>query len=249
MGSVTFQFDGAHALVTGGSNGIGLAVAHAFRAAGARVTVTGTRPAAADYDHDLGAFTYRQCRMQNTDEIDALAVALDGLDVLVNNAGVTLHAGASEYEPAVFDEVVAVDLVAPFRLAQACHPLLARSTIAGGASVVNIASIASFFGLARNPAYGAAKAGVVQMTKTLAVAWAADRIRVNAVAPGIVVTNMTAGMMDVPELTEPILGRTPMRRFGDADEVASVVLFLASAGASYVTGQTLLVDGGRSVQG
>ena len=114
---------------------------------------------------------------------------------------------------------------------------------------MNLGSIASFFGLERNPGYGASKAGVVQMTKTLAVAWARDNVRVNAVAPGIVESNMTAGMMGNDEISEPILNRTPMRRFGTPDDVAPVALFLASPAARYVTGQTLMVDGGRSIQG
>lgn len=249
MVATTFDYSGARVLVTGGSNGIGLGVARAFRDAGAGVTITGTRASAAEYDHDLGGLDYQPCRLPDPDAIAAVAGALDGLDVLVNNAGQNLPGGRSEYDPDVFEEVVAVNLFSAFRMVTACQALLRASTMAGGGAVVNVGSMSSFFGIEPVPGYGAAKAGVVQMTKTLAVAWARHGIRVNAVAPGIIDTNMTAPMMPFESLTGPILERTPMGRFGTPDDIAPVVLFLAGPAARYITGQTIPVDGGFSVQG
>lgn len=249
MTGVTFDFDGAHVLVTGGSNGIGLGVATAFADAGAAVTVSGTRDGAGDYDHDLSRFTYRRCRMGDGEEVRALAAGLGALDVLVNNAGQNLPGGRSEWDDGVFEETLAVNLVAPFRLAQACHDRLAASSVEGGGSVVNVGSMAAFFGMEMVPGYGAAKAGVVQMTKTLAVSWARDGIRVNAVAPGVIESNMTAPMLGYEPLIGPLLARTPLARFGTPDDVAPAVLFLASGAARYVTGHTLAVDGGYSVMG
>ena len=149
----------------------------------------------------------------------------------------------------MFEEVVAVNLFGAFRLAGLCRPLLARSSVDGGGSMINLASMASYFGIEIVPGYGAAKAGIVQMTKTLAVAWAKHGIRVNAIAPGVVETAMTAPMMGFDELTAPLLARTPMGRFATPDDIAPVALFLASSAARYVTGQTLPVDGGFSVSG
>ncbi|HUY23381.1 MAG TPA: SDR family oxidoreductase [Acidimicrobiales bacterium] len=249
MVATTFDYSGARVLVTGGSNGIGLGIATAFRDAGAEVAITGTRGSAGEYDHDLSGFAYHPCRLPDPGAVDAVAAALPGLDVLVNNAGQNLPGGRSEYDPAVFEEVVAVNLFSAFRMASACRPLLEASTVDGGASLVNLGSMASYFGIEFVPGYGAAKAGVVQMTKTLAVAWARHGIRVNAVAPGVIETNMTAIMMPHDAITKPILERTPMRRFGTPADIAPVVLFLASPAARYVTGQTLPVDGGFSVQG
>lgn len=249
MVAARFDYGGARVLVTGGSNGIGLGVATAFREAGAHVTITGTRGSSGDYDHDLSGFVYLQCRLPDPDAIRAVAGELGELDVLVNNAGQNLPGGRSEYDPEVFEEVVAVNLFAAFRMATECKPLLKASAIDSGASVINVGSMSSFFGIEAVPGYGAAKGGVVQLTKTLAVAWARHGIRVNAVAPGLIETNMTAPMLDFEELTGPILDRTPMRRLGTPSDVAPVVLFLASPAARYVTGQTIPVDGGFSVQG
>ena len=248
-GSIVFDFTDAHVVVTGGTSGIGHAVAHGFADAGAIVTVTGTRDHAADYDTDLRRFSYRMCRLGESGDIESLAAGLDRLDILVNNAGQNLPAGRSEWDPEVFEEVVAVNLFGAFRLATATRPLLAASTVTGGGSVVNLGSMASFFGIEPVPGYGAAKAGVVQMTKTLAVAWARHGIRVNAVAPGVVETAMTAPMMPFAELTGPLLDRTPLGRFAVPPDIVPAVLFLASAGAGYITGQTLAVDGGFSVAG
>jgi NAD(P)-dependent dehydrogenase (short-subunit alcohol dehydrogenase family) len=147
----------------------------------------------------------------------------------------------------VFDEVVTVNLTGAFRLTMACHELLASSSHEGGAAVVNLASMASYFAVTMVPGYGAAKAGVVQMTKNLAVHWAGDAIRVNAVAPGLVDTAMTAPMKDFEALTRPVLDRTPLGRWGTPDDIAGPVLFLCCDEARFVTGQTLPVDGGYSI--
>jgi 3-oxoacyl-[acyl-carrier protein] reductase len=247
--SVAFDFSQARVLVTGGSNGIGLGIAGAFRDAGAEVTITGTRPSAGDYDHDLSGFDYRRCVLTEPDTIAEVAGGLDRLDVLVNNAGQNLPGGRNEWDAGVFEEVVTINLFGAWRMANACHELLAASTIGGGASVVNMGSMTSFFGLEIVPGYGAAKAGVVQLTKTLGSAWAAHGIRVNAIAPGIIESNMTRAMLTMDEWMEPLLLRTPMRRVGTPADIAPVALFLASPAARFVTGQTLPVDGGFSIQG
>ena len=249
MSGATFDFAGAHVLVTGGTSGIGLAIAGAFDDAGAHVSITGTRAGPDAYDVDLTRFAYRQCRMTEAAEIEATAGALDTLDVLVNNAGRNLPGGRSEYEPDVFEEAVSINLFGAFRLAGGLRARLAASDLDGGASVVNLASMSSFFGIEIVPGYGAAKAAIVQTTKTLAVAWAKHGIRVNAVAPGVVETAMTAPMMDYEQLTAPLLARTPLGRFAAPEEIAPAVLFLASPQARYITGQTLAVDGGFSIAG
>jgi NAD(P)-dependent dehydrogenase (short-subunit alcohol dehydrogenase family) len=244
---VRFDFSGCRVLVTGGSNGIGNAIAAGFLDAGAEVTVTGTRPAAEDYETDLSAYTYRPLQMTDAEGIEALAATLPSLDVLVNNAGSVMPGGQSEYVPEVFEESLRINLTGAFRLASACRDKLQGSRLEGGASVVNMASMASYFGVPMVPGYGAAKAGIVQMTKVLAVAWAQDGIRVNAVAPGHVLTNMTAPLAASDALSAPILKRTPLGRWGEAHEVIGAVLFLASPVAGFITGQTLRVDGGYSI--
>ena len=244
---VRFDFSGLRVLVTGGSNGIGHGIARAFAAAGAHVIITGRRATAADYNTDLSGFEYRSLDVRDTGAIESLARALPNLDVLVNNAGANLPGGKSEYLPEVFEESVRVNLFGTYRLAAACREKLAQSQLDGGASVVNLASMASYFGITAVPGYGAAKAAIVQMTKTLAAAWAADGIRVNAVAPGLIRSNMTARIQNLPELTRKDFERMPMGRWGTPEDIAPAVLFLSSPAARYITGQTLAVDGGYSI--
>jgi NAD(P)-dependent dehydrogenase (short-subunit alcohol dehydrogenase family) len=246
MNTLRFDFSGARVLVTGGSNGIGLGIASAFAAAGASVTITGTRAEASAYDHDLSSFAYRGLDVRDGKAVARVAAGLDALDVLVNNAGANT-VQPSEWDPEVFEDSLRLNLGSAFRMASACKPLLQKSALAGGASIVNLASMSSFFAVPIVPGYGAAKAGVVQLTKNLAVAWARHRIRVNAVAPGLILSNMTRVMKGIEALERPQLERTPLGRWGTPEDVAPAVLFLASAAAGFVTGHTLCVDGGYAV--
>lgn len=247
---IDYNFSGARVLVTGGTSGLGAAIAGAYRDAGAQVTITGTRGSTADYDEDLSGFRFLQLDVEQPDQVQAVAAAQDELDILVNNAGLALAAmGHDEHDPAVFDRSLSMHLSSAYRMAHGCRSALARSQRPGGGSVVGIASMTSFFGIELIPGYGAAKTGLVGLTRVLAVAWAKDRIRVNAVAAGLTRSRMTSGTFDDPAWTQPTLDRTPLGRLGEPVDIAGAVLFLTSSAASWITGQVLPIDGGFTVAG
>lgn len=243
----SFDFSGSRVLVTGGSRGIGAAIARDFTAAGADVVITGTRASASEYGGDLSAYEYRQLELTDKKAVDALAASFERLDVLVNNAGANFPGGKHEAVPDVFEESVAINLFGGYRLAVGCKDKLAASSLEGGGSVINMASMGAFFAVPIVPGYAAAKAATVQMTKNLAATWAGEGVRVNAVAPGLIESNMTAMMKGVEMFEKPFIDRTPMARWGTPEDIAPVVLFLASSAAQFITGQTVLVDGGFSI--
>jgi 3-oxoacyl-[acyl-carrier protein] reductase len=241
---ITFDFSGAVVVVTGGTSGIGHAVAGAFAEAGAAVTITGTRSSPGVYDTELGPFSYQRVEMTDPASIDALVASLDKLDVLVNNAGANFPGGRDEWEPDTFAAALTLNLAGPMRLTTGCRERLAASTMVGGASVINMASMSAFRSIPIVPGYGSAKAGLVTLTLNLARHWVSDGIRVNAVAPGVIDTPMTAPMVQFAELLQAELAHTPMGRLGTPQDVVGAVQFLASGAASYITGHVLVVDGG-----
>jgi NAD(P)-dependent dehydrogenase (short-subunit alcohol dehydrogenase family) len=240
---VSFDFTGTRALVTGATSGIGHAVARLFRDAGATVTITGTRAAAGDYDTHLTGLTYRRLVLTDPDSVAAAAAEITELDVLINNAGANFPGGLDESDPDGFDASVALNLLGHYRLTAALHPALRVSTARGGASVVNLSSMSAMRAVTLVPGYGAAKAGLINLTRNLAVKWAGDGIRVNAVAPGLVDTPMTAPMHSIPSVLDGELAHIPLRRFGNTAEVAPTVAFLCTEHSSYTSGAVFVVDG------
>lgn len=229
-----FDFKGRQILVSGGTSGIGAAIAAGFAQAGADVVAAGLPGAPPPEGVETVALDVRD---------NAAVVALAGryrrLDVLVNAAGV-IRRGA-EHEPATFEEVIDINLNGAMRLSAACRGALAAS---GTGSVVNLASMLSFFGGGLVPAYSASKGGIAQLTKSLAIAWAGEGIRVNAVAPGWIETPLTRALVEDPARSGPILARTPLGRWGQPADLVGPVLFLCSPAAAFVTGTILPVDGG-----
>ncbi len=224
------------AVISGAAGGIGRGLAEGFLAAG--YSVTGIDRAAEAWA--APGFRYVALDITDGDAVATFGAGLDRLDVLVNAAGIIRR--VDEFELPVFEQVIDVNLTGTMRLVTACRSALA---VRGGA-IVNVASMLSFFGGALVPAYSASKGGIVTLTKSLAVAWAKDDIRVNAIAPGWITTPLTSALQADEERNRAILERTPMGRWGEPGDLVGPALFLASDAARFVTGVVLPVDGGYS---
>ena len=247
MIAATFRddlFAGRVALVSGGTSGIGAGIADALARCGAVVTVTGATDDEAEAAKREPSFRCHDARtldVRDTPAIAKLVSDLPRLDMLVNCAGI-IRRGA-EHDPLVFADVLDVNLTGTMRLCAAARPLLAQTA----GCIVNTASVLSYLGGALVPGYAASKGGVAQLTKSLAIAYAADRIRVNAIAPGWVATPLTQALQDDPGRSAAILARTPLGRWGKPDDIAGTAVFLCSPAASFITGAILPVDGGYLV--
>jgi NAD(P)-dependent dehydrogenase (short-subunit alcohol dehydrogenase family) len=234
---------GRAVLITGGTSGIGRAIAEAFADEGADVYVTGlTEAEVGSCRETCGGVAASLLDVADQPAIDRMVARLRRLDVLVNAAGMILRDGL-EFEPEGFQRVVDVNLTGTMRLCLACRPLLAER----GGSILNVASMLTFFGSGFAPAYSASKGGVAQLTKSLAIAWASQGIRVNAIAPGWIQTALTGPLFEDPARSEAILARTPLRRWGRPEDVAGAALFLCSPAAAFITGAVVPVDGGYSI--
>lgn len=240
------DFTGQRVLVIGGSSGIGNGIAHGFRQRGAWVTVTGTRLDCGDYleaeDSDFTGLDYRQLDLTDRDAADRLAADFGPLDVLVLCQG-TVRYGRQEFTREGWDQVIDINLNSVMDAARAFHPALAA---AKGALII-VSSVAAFKSTIGTPAYAASKAGAASLTKTLGEAWARDGIRVNGIAPGLVPTKLTAVTTEHPDRLAASLRKIPLGRMGTPEDMAGAALFLASPLSAYITGQTLVVDGGLTL--
>jgi len=251
-----FDLKGRVAIVTGGNGGIGLGMARGLAMAGARVVVAGRNAQKSQAAvKDLTGRGAEACAI-DTDVTDQGAVArlvqgtLDRygrLDVLVNNAGTNIRKPVQDLAVEEWHRVLDTNLTSAFLCSKAAYPAFKA---AGGGKIINIGSMMSLFGASFAPAYGASKGGIVQLTRSMAAAWARDNIQVNAVLPGWIDTDLTRqARQQVAGLHDNVLKRTPAGRWGEIDDMAGVAVFLAGRGSDFVTGTAIPVDGGYSIQG
>ena len=251
-----FDLSGKVAIVTGGNGGIGLGMACGLAESGAAVAIVGrneakSNAAVADLKrHGVKAISV------TADVTDKSAVAtmvertvreLGRIDILVNNAGINIRKAPHSLDIEEWDSVIKTNLTSAFLCSQAVYPVMKA---AGGGKIINIGSMMSIFGASFAPAYAASKGGIVQFTRSCAVAWAADNIQANAVLPGWIDTDLTKrARQEIDGLHDKVLGRTPAARWGAIADFAGIAVFLSSAASDFVTGTAIPVDGGFSVMG
>jgi 2-deoxy-D-gluconate 3-dehydrogenase len=252
-GATPFDLRGNVAIVTGGNGGIGLGMARGLANAGARVVVAARNKeksnAAARELQALGADAIAiDVDVAEEASVTAMVGETIGrwgrLDILVNNAGINIRKPANELSLDEWRKVIDTNLTSAFLCARSAYPEMKRG---GGGKIINVGSILSIFGASFAPVYGASKGGIVQLTKSLAVAWAKENIQVNAVLPGWIDTDLTRrARKEVPGLEERVLARTPAGRWGNIDDLAGIAVFLASAASDFLTGAAIPLDGGYS---
>jgi NAD(P)-dependent dehydrogenase (short-subunit alcohol dehydrogenase family) len=231
-----FSVAGQHVLISGGTGGIGSAFARAFLAHGATVTVTDLKPPSAELT--AAGAQYEPLDVTSDDAVNALAARIPRLNVLIHCAGRLIR--WEEHKPEVFRDIVDIHLFGNVRLAAAFRPHLKATR----GCMINIGSMYSYFGAPQVPAYAAAKTAIVGLTKSLALAYIDDGIRVNAIAPGWIATEISRGGRENPEFNERLMQRLPAKRWADPDELAGTALFLASPASALINGVTIPVDGG-----
>lgn len=251
-----FDLSGKVALITGSSRGIGRAIAEGMAAFGAKVVVSSRKPAACEEVRDAivakgGQAIVIPCNIGSKEElqrlVDETKKAFGPVDVLVCNAAVNPHFGPSQEIPdSAFDKVMASNIRSNHWLCQMTIPSMAER---GGGSVIIVSSIGGLKGSERLGAYGISKAADMQMARNLAVEWGPRNVRVNCIAPGLVRTDFARALWENPDIYAHTVRAYPLRRIGEPNELAGVAVFLASAAGSFVTGQTIVVDGGATITG
>lgn len=226
-----------YGLVTGGTSGIGLALARGLKSSGYEVIAAGLGPLPADET----SLKFVELDVCDKNAVNELIGKLTKLDAVINAAGVIRR--EEELKPEVFTQVIDINLNGTMRVCAAARPLLAQT----GGAILNIASMLSYFGGGLVPGYSASKGGIVQLTKSLAIAYAPDNIRVNAIAPGWIETSLTQNLQNDTQRYEAILNRTPMKRWGKTNDLVEPALFMLGSGAGFITGTILNVDGGYAV--
>ncbi len=236
------RFNNKVVLLTGGTSGIGLGIANAFANQGARVIATGATREEVDQAKSMNSkIDFKQLNVSTSENVQDFFENIDTLDVLINCAGIIKR--ELEHDPEVFQEVINVNLNGTMRACSAARDFLKETN----GSIINIASMLTFFGGGLVPAYSASKGGIAQLTKSLAIAYAPDQIRVNAIAPGWIKTPLTKALQQDENRANAILSRTPMNRWGEPEDLAGPAMFLASDDAKFVTGSIIPVDGGYMI--
>jgi NAD(P)-dependent dehydrogenase (short-subunit alcohol dehydrogenase family) len=251
----SFRLDGRKALVTGGSKGLGQVIATALAQAGADVAIVSRTKDDCEFaSNQIAESTGRRVAYATADLTDGHQVAqaiddiqsnLGAIDILVNNAGVNTRGLAQELTEADFDAVIAINLKAPFLCSRILGPQMCER---GWGRVINLGSILSYVAIAGRAPYCSAKAGVVNLTRVLALEWAQSGVTVNAICPGPFATEMNKPLLDDPEKYKAFVSKIPMGRWGELNEIAGAAVFLASEASSFVTGSSLFVDGGWTAQ-